>query len=586
MSKLIIVLMMMLFPLSVEAKEYEIENFYSEIKINADGSADVKELFFLDYETDGFDRDFYAENLSDYEDYYQTVSRLEIKGISVLNADEVTYDTMQRSDFTPLSYQKDNKGYDKTFNIINYSSSLRLDVTYNTTGKIAYLIEYKLQDVVLIHKDIAEFRVSVITHQFYHDIKEGLIKVILPNEDNSGKFYYNATGGSKYESVVASNQDNSSFEVKINNSDMFIPLTLRTTFDYSLIEDKTYLLKTSDNMFQQIQFEESKLNEELKLFREENERTYQMIIFINILFLVGLVLSLINTYLKYDKEITVFKKIKYYRDFTGNYDIEVVDYLINGKSTEKGLSASIINLIYKKKIEAKMLSDKNHDCQFSLINNENLSRSEEILVNLLFDEIGKNNVVTTKQIDIYIKNPITCKTFMAYYESWKTEVYEQVKKEELYEKRSKNIYNSFIFVILSFALFFYSDSLEVPMILPYISLISSILYFLYTLKIKKKTKKGLEHYQNWKAFGNFLKDFSIFEERELPEMILWEKYLVYATVYGLTDKLEKSMKIKSVDIYGQGVQFAIPALIIITQLILHGLLNSIVVGVKGKTNKF
>jgi len=42
----------------------------------------------------------------------------------------------------------------------------------------------------------------------------------------------------------------------------------------------------------------------------------------------------------------------------------------------------------------------------------------------------------------------------------------------------------------------------------------------------------------------FLDDFGRFEEKELPEIILWEKYLVYATLFGLADKVSKAMEIK------------------------------------------
>ena len=33
-------------------------------------------------------------------------------------------------------------------------------------------------------------------------------------------------------------------------------------------------------------------------------------------------------------------------------------------------------------------------------------------------------------------------------------------------------------------------------------------------------------------------------EKELPEIILWEKYLVYASIFGLAKKLAKDMEIK------------------------------------------
>lgn len=33
-------------------------------------------------------------------------------------------------------------------------------------------------------------------------------------------------------------------------------------------------------------------------------------------------------------------------------------------------------------------------------------------------------------------------------------------------------------------------------------------------------------------------------EREVPELVLWEKYLVYATAFGIADKVLKQLKVK------------------------------------------
>ena len=43
---------------------------------------------------------------------------------------------------------------------------------------------------------------------------------------------------------------------------------------------------------------------------------------------------------------------------------------------------------------------------------------------------------------------------------------------------------------------------------------------------------------------NFMKDFGRMHEKELPEIILWEKYLVYASIFGLAKKLAKDMEIR------------------------------------------
>ena len=46
------------------------------------------------------------------------------------------------------------------------------------------------------------------------------------------------------------------------------------------------------------------------------------------------------------------------------------------------------------------------------------------------------------------------------------------------------------------------------------------------------------------AHKRFLEDFSRFDEKELPEVILWDKYLVYASILGCADELSKQMEVK------------------------------------------
>ena len=77
-----------------------------------------------------------------------------------------------------------------------------------------------------------------------------------------------------------------------------------------------------------------------------------------------------------------------------------------------------------------------------------------------------------------------------------------------------------------------------------VNIILSIGIFIYTLAFKKRTKYGNEHYVRWKAFKRFLEDFGDFKNKELPEITLWEKYMVYATVFGIADKVSKVMNVK------------------------------------------
>ena len=84
---------------------------------------------------------------------------------------------------------------------------------------------------------------------------------------------------------------------------------------------------------------------------------------------------------------------------------------------------------------------------------------------------------------------------------------------------------------------------SIPYIL--INIVFAIVVMIYIFMAVKKTQKGINEYSRWSAFKRFLEDFSRMNTRELPEIVLWEQYLVYATVLGCADKLAKDMEIKA-----------------------------------------
>ena len=60
----------------------------------------------------------------------------------------------------------------------------------------------------------------------------------------------------------------------------------------------------------------------------------------------------------------------------------------------------------------------------------------------------------------------------------------------------------------------------------------------------KKTYNGALAYKKWKALEKFLKDFGSFADKEVPEVALWEKYLVFATLFGCAKEVSKVMDMR------------------------------------------
>ena len=173
-----------------------------------------------------------------------------------------------------------------------------------------------------------------------------------------------------------------------------------------------------------------------------------------------------------------------------------------------------------------------------------MNATENALVDFLFITVGNNNTFTTTALKKYASNTKTCQTFMNTYTKWKSMVIKDGEKQEFFEKKSKYIVIPFVFLVYSIILTFFIANNNIEFIPGIITVLVAIIFMIYVMTFSKKTKKGIEHFAKWQAFKRFLNDFGNFSVKELPEIILWERYLVYATVFGLADKVEKAMNVK------------------------------------------
>lgn len=58
------------------------------------------------------------------------------------------------------------------------------------------------------------------------------------------------------------------------------------------------------------------------------------------------------------------------------------------------------------------------------------------------------------------------------------------------------------------------------------------------------TKFGEDEYTKWRGLYNFLNSQTLMKERTVVELPLWEKYLVYATAFGISEKVKKALEIR------------------------------------------
>ena len=620
MKKLIISLFMfLLLPITAFAYvDYDITDYYIESYIKENGDLEVYEMIVLDGTFNGYERDIIYQNpnLSDNTSSFSNNSIynggiIYSEQIFAKYVDEVSFDTLNDKDWNLLSISHNAENGDNDKYVKSYiTGGNRYRMYYPANGeKVAFAIHYIISDAVVMHNDLAELYWTFIGEDFADDLNNVNIKVFLPQSDNSEDFRIWAHGDLTGEvEFLVENENKVGLFAKIDEVDAYESVDIRTTFNKNLITNDKSLDHTNVDALEKILEVENARANEANLLREQAKRQYYTIIGITITYLLALLIAFIYVVKKFGLDSKHDFKHEYNRDFIDDYNVEVVDYLLNKENiSPDAMSASIMNLVYKKNIKVEEIPSekKKKEYKFTLLNQDNTNDSENKLIAFLFNKIGSvdNNgtkTFTTEQLKKYASSRKSCESFVNSYTNWKKSVINEGKAQGFYEKTTAAKIIGGIFFLLALVLYtvVYTMDYELaglelaPFVvlfiiafalinalrkktskvayiifwilmivfgpefldyfvnynedysLIYIALILSISFFIYTLFNTKKTNKGSLHQAKWKAFKRFLEDFGNFSEKELPEITLWERYLVYATVLGIADKVQKAMNVK------------------------------------------
>jgi len=560
MKKLILGIFLFVFaPLMVNAADYKITDQLIKADIQNNGDLLIKELIVMDGSFNGYEKDLsYAnsvlqDNLSSYDNNSLYNGRglqlIDIKGKYVKN---VSFDTFLDTGFE--LFQESlyaNNGDKLKYTVKNKINGYNYRLYYKANKeKVAFLITYLVKDVVVLHNDVAELYWNFITPNDYDDIRNVQVKVSLPDNDLTDNFRIWLHGSLSGEIKKINNQEVLATYDYMEKEDL---LDIRVTFDNNLITNKTNVKKDNNDALAKIIEVETKRADIANKLRQELKGKYDFVFYSTIIFYTSIVILGIIIYFKYGKSPKSGYYSKYNREFIDDYNVEVIDYLMNKKITPNAMSASIMNLVYKKNLSVEEIvneKSKKKDYMFTLENLDNINDSEKMLIEFLFDRVGKGNLVNDKKtfttIDLkkYADGTKTCNSFISSYTKWKNDILAKGKKETFYESFAFPKVLGIIVMIVSFMLFMYTISNEVDFIPAYFVIMVGIIFFFCGLLIDRKTKKGALHYDKWKAFKNFLNDFGTFDMKELPEIVLWERYLVYATIFGLADKVQKNMNVR------------------------------------------
>ena len=432
-----------------------------------------------------------------------------------------------------------------------------------------FTLVYTMANAVIIHDDIAEFYNKLIS-DFDIPINQLSTEITIPDGANSDDVRIWAHGplNGNIEKIA----DNKIL-AKVENVPRKTFVEVRATMPTALFPNATYF--SHKKALAGIIAEETKWADEANKQRENEQKRKQYVTIAIVTVLATYVLItlgfLYNSYktVKKRRQYLPKSKPKYYRELPSDLspaEVNSLLYYIKIFGAKKGslaYSATLLNLYLKDHLDIVETVDKGfffdtNELSLSLGTNQDtnqLKGHERIFFGLIKSALSGHQTRTIEQIRSYFQsNAIATQNI---FENFDRQVNQKLEKDNYLTKDNslrfvKRPFLIFIFFITfslltALLLFVLFDSIILLLLSPFIPvypfyLIMFIKYVIY--KKYRPTEKGTVEIVLWQGFKNFLQDFTLFDEKELPDLTVWENYLVYAVALGEGDKLFEKLKLK------------------------------------------
>ncbi len=284
------------------------------------------------------------------------------------------------------------------------------------------------------------------------------------------------------------------------------------------------------------------------------------------------------------KKYVPSQELEYYRDFPREHasPIEanalvknVFDKLPSGEFGNL-FSSILLSMQLKGAIEIK---DEGWDTEIIICDptkTPHLDRMERDVKYFLDSVKKKYEKVTTKTIEKYMKKEY--RSALSLKDDFTSNAKSALRTANLYEgmqPEEAELKNGCMYSVFGFSwiyifpiVFGFSIAGDGGMGMMGIILLALIIGYIYEPYSRKKAKKaisplspnGLDEQEKWRAFQKYMEDYTLLHEREVKEVVIWEKYLVYATAFGTAKKVLKQLKINMPDVYDSLETMNSPAL--------------------------
>lgn len=564
----VVALFILMFLLTSKPDKYQLmDNLDYNITLNKDGSMNVIETW-----------DVYVENTSTLFRTFNKDNKFgEIENVQVKDLET----GKNLNQINGAMYYVTNGCY-----YALYTSLYEFEVAWgigmqHQKGRKKYQFSYTVKDVVTNYKDCQEIYWKLLSADNGIPVKKVTGTVKLPSNvkdiDNLKVWGHGPLNGK----IERASNDTIKFNIK--NLDVKKMLEIRVVITENLFE----VTSTKDRNYSYL---DTILKEENYWAKDADNDTKVLYMILLVLYIIIIIINIfkILKYYKVHKKANdgiVHTNLKYYREIPRENENTPAQaaYLYYFKKDNNDMrpyqsniiAATILDLALKKYISLR--NEKNKVFVKILKSEESKLSKDELAVYKILKETNKDKEeLNITEIRTFAKEKYN--RYDTLVNQLANSSRENLYKQKLVDKLKKEEYNKskiakiklwilkifveFVIILLLFGLLIpviniicinlfgigYRENFGVLSLFIVPILITIFVKNKLLLKIKNKiavlTQKGTEEQEQLKGLANYMKDFSMIDEKEVPSLAVWEKYLVYATAFGIADKAIKQMQAK------------------------------------------
>lgn len=511
-------------------------DFYAEIDTN--GNMNVTETWNI--------------RISNTNTLYKTFELDENKYSGITN---VQVSEVGRGDFTETDEWAYHLTKDYYFGGINDDGKFEISFGVgldDSTATNTYKISYTVVDAIKKYDDCAELYWQFLGSDAAVDASKITGTIKLPSEADSKEDirvwgHVETLNGEIY----VTSTDTVEFSLDNYISGNYVEVRIAMPSEMIETAERTY----NKNVLPSIIEEETEWANEANVRRERKQRNEKIIKTVIIAVMVIIDIILLRQTVKYikifknTKKLIPTEKYEYFRE-KPNKNSTPADALflynngVNAASTAFGnvFSATLLNLslkgYFKITVEQNEKGKKETLIYKTKKDIEDLQYEEERIARFVKNAIDSKEKITIKELQKYIRNHASSVSSLI--EKTGIETKNKNKMTENFDEEKSKEKSKYIGI----AIVYFAVAMFCITFLPVVILliINAILALMINGKLSNLTQKGIDEREKWKGLKKYMEDFSLLNEKEIPALEVWEEYLVYATVFGIADKVIKQLK--------------------------------------------